>query len=146
MEACELVTKSEMEAIAGGAVNAKGDFREHTHTKPTSYTASCTYLGGEMISLAVHYPRLSSLANSEALAQRITEQLRSQSEDDPDLAEAYRSTQVRPVEGLGGPAAAYELGGQTTLEAHTRRYTVKVNASSPDQARQVAAKAIERLP
>jgi hypothetical protein len=147
VDACELVPKSEVEAIVGSAVEeAKGSFSEHTYTKPTSYTAGCMYAGGQSVILGVNYPRLSSLANSEALASRITQQLRSQTEDDPSIAEIYRTTQVRPVEGLAGPAAAFEIAGQTTLEAHARQYTVKVTASSLDQARQVAAKAIERLP
>ncbi len=147
VEACDLVPKSDMEAIVGATVvKADGRFDEHTYTKPTSYTATCMYMGERAVVLGVNYPNPQSQLSSAALAASVTEQLRSQETGDPATDEVFRATQVRPVEGLPGSAAAYEMVEQTHLEVRGRGYTVKVVAPSLDHATQVAAKVFERLP
>lgn len=147
VDACALAPKEEVEAIVGAAVTeVKGDFQEHTYVKPVNYTASCMYtVRPSSILLMVHYPYPKSGSTSEELASRITTNLRSDSEDDPDLKELYRNTEVRPVSGLAGPAAEYVMFDQTTIEARTGAYQVKVVAPSPESARGVAAKVLERL-
>jgi hypothetical protein len=132
--------------ILGASIaSTKGNFSEHTHTELPSYTASCMYMGERAVMLAVNYPARSGQASSEQLAARITEQLRSQVGSDPSTDELFRSIQVRPVAGLDGPAAEYEMLDQTTLEAHTGDHVLKVTAPSLEDARAIATKAIERL-
>ena len=146
VDACELVPKSEMETIVGVSVaSTKGHLSEHTYTTPPGYTASCRYLGERAVMLAVDYPAPRQQMSSEQLAARVTKQLRSQVGSDPSTDELFRSIQVRPVTGLAGPAAEYEMMEQTTLEVHTGDYMLKVMAPSLDDARGVAAKALERL-
>lgn len=146
VEACELVPKSEMETILGASVaSAKGNFSEHTYTTPPSYTASCMYMGERAVMLAVNYPATSGQASSEQLGARVTEQLRSQVGSDPSTDELFRSIQVRPVAGLAGLAAEYEMLDQTTLEVHSGDHVLKVTSPSLDDARRIATTAIERL-
>ena len=146
VEACDLVQQSELESITGAPVTStKSDFDEQTHSTPVTYSARCMYLGEQLVTLIVHYPTPSRPASSAALASRLTEELRSQAESDPSTAELLRTAQVRPVEGLGFPTAAYEVIGDTHLEAYPPGHTVKITAPSLDQARQVAEKAAERL-
>ena len=146
VEACELVPKSEMETIVGASVaSTQGNFSEHTYTTPPSYTASCMYLGERAVMLAVNYPAPRRQISSEQLAAQITEHLRSQVGSDPSTDELFKSIQVRPVTGLAGAAAEYEMMDQTTLEVHTGDHMLKVMAPSLDAARGVAGKALERL-
>jgi hypothetical protein len=146
VDACDLVPREEVAALVGVPVDsAEGRFNEHTYTDPVTYTASCMYTGGDVVMLTVHYPVAEARGTSADLASRLTEWLHSSEEDDPSIEELYRSTEVRPVAGLAGPAAEYDMLGQTTLEARLGRYQVKVAAPSPESARGIAAKALERL-
>jgi hypothetical protein len=146
VDACELVQASEVETIIGASIaSAKGNFSEHTYTKPVNYTASCMYMGERAVMLAVTYPVARGKGTSEQLAARITEQLRSQVGSDPSTDELFKTTQVRPVEGFAGPAAEYTMLEQTTLEVHAGEYTLKVMAPSLEGARGVVTKAVERL-
>ena len=146
VDACALVPKDEVETIVGASIaSASGNFSEHTYTKPVSFTASCMYMGERAVMLGVHYPVPQGRGTSEELASRITEQLRSAADDDPSIDELYKTTEVRPVAGLAGPAAEYVMLDQTTLEARAGQYQLKVVAPSLESARGVAAKAIEQL-
>ncbi|MGH7578959.1 MAG: hypothetical protein ACREM9_02215 [Gemmatimonadales bacterium] len=147
VDACELVPKQEVETIVGASIaNASANFSEHTYTKPVSFTASCMYTGAKRaVMLWVDYPNPESRWTSEELASRISEQLRSDAEEEPSIKELYRSTEVRPVAGLAGAAAEYAMLDQTTLEVRAGQYHLKVVAPSSEIARGVAAKALERL-
>jgi hypothetical protein len=148
VDACALVPKQEVATIVGGSIaDASGDFSEHTYTKPVSFTASCRYMGERAVMLGVNYPVPPRRGTSAQLASTISERLRSQAEgeSDPGIAELYQSIEVRPVEGLAGPAAEYAMLDQTTLEASAGGYRLTVMAPSLESARTIAAKAFERL-
>jgi hypothetical protein len=146
IDVCELVPKAEIESIVGAPVaNTSGNFSEHTYSKPASYTASCMYMGQRTVMLGITYPASSALASSQDLAARVTEQLRSQVGSDTVTDEIFRTIQVRPVDGLAGPAAEYEMMGQTILEVHSGGRIFKITAASLDDARAVVEKAIAKL-
>jgi hypothetical protein len=147
VDACALVPREEVAALVGTPIDtAEGSFNEHKYTKPVTYTAGCMYTGRGAVMLTVHYPVPEARGTSADLASRLTEWIHSIDEDDPNIKKLYQTTEVRPVAGLAGPAAEYEMLGQTQLEARAGRYEVKVAAPSLESARGVAAKALERLP
>ena len=146
VDLCELVPKAEIEGIVGAPVaNTSGNFSEHTYSKPVSYTSSCMYMGERTVMLGVTYPASTARSSSKELAARVTEQLRSQVGSDTATDEIFRTTQVRAVDGLAGPAAEYEMMGQTILEVHADGRIFKITAASLDDARAVADKAIAKL-
>ncbi len=146
IDVCELLPKAEVEAIVGTPVaNTNGSFSEHDYSKPVSFTSSCMYMGQRTVMLGVTYPMPSARSSSRELADRVTEQLRSQVGSDTLTDEVFRTTQVRPVDGLAGPAAEYEMMGQTVLEVHADGRILKISAASLDDARAVAEKAMMKL-
>jgi hypothetical protein len=146
IDLCDLLPKAEIETIVGAAVaNTSGNVSEHTYSKPVSYTSSCMYMGPRTVMLGVTYPATSAHSSSKELASRVTEQLRSQVGSDTITDELFRTTQVRPVDGLAGPAAEYVMMEQTILEVHADGRIIKVTAASLDDARAVADKAIANL-
>jgi hypothetical protein len=146
IDMCELLPKAEIEAIVRTPVaNTSGNFSEHDYSKPVSYTSSCMYMGQRTVMLGVTYPIPSARSSSQELAARVTEQLRSQVGSDTLTDEIFRTTQVRPVAGLAGPAAEYEMMGQTVLEVHADGRILKITAASLDDARAVAEKALMKL-
>jgi hypothetical protein len=147
IDACALATPAEISTLAGAQyTTAEGRFDEHRYMKPRQYTAACMYTGGGgMVMVAVDYPSAGGASSSAELADRLTKYLRSQEESDSTIAELYRTTQVRAVDGLPVPAAEYDMAGTTMLEAHLPDRKVRVTAGSAEAARKVARTVLERL-
>jgi hypothetical protein len=148
IDACELLPKSEVEAIVGTPVpDADPHFTDHSYTKPVTYTAGCIYGGDNPVILAVHYPMSSEATTSEQLAARLTKWLKEEqeAEEEASIAGAMEGLAAQPVSGVGSAAAAYDFLGTTTLDAMAGSYQVKVTGPSLDVSRRVAQKVIERL-
>ena len=146
VDVCELVPKAEIETIVASAVaNTSGNVSEHTYSEPVSYTSSCMYMGQRTVMLGITYPASSTHSSSKELAAGVTEQLRSQVGSDTLTDELFRTTQVRAVDGLAGPAAEYEMMGQTVLEVHAGGRIFKITAASLNDARAVADRAIAKF-
>lgn len=146
IDLCALMPIADVAKVVPKISNAESHFSAHTYMKPVNYTAGCVYGGyGVAVILSVNYPVKTGNRTSQDLANSLTTWLEGQAEDDPDVAAMYKDLVVRPVAGMSGPAAEYEILDQTYLEVHAKGSVVKSAAPSLDQARTLAEMILARV-
>lgn len=147
IEVCALLPAADLAKITGrGITEAEGHFTEHDYMKPVNFTSGCVYAGGGVaFIISINYPRQASKESSQQLAKRLGDHIRSQYQDDPDVGPLYAQIEMRPVEGMAGPAAEYSFLNQTHLEVYAPRQLVQVVAPSLEEARALADTVLARL-
>lgn len=155
LRACDLVTKAEIEAILGGAVE-EPDAYETSMTNSTS--SVCTFagmVGGVLV--RVWHPYYSGEATSAEWAAKLQADRDEDiaEEDDPEMKEmqeVFAGVKFQPLDGLGVPAAfedMTEVARQVAVHVVTGgkggAYIV-VHAGDLETARAVVEKALARVP
>jgi hypothetical protein len=138
VEACSLVTREEAEAVIGSLVSEPSRYRD-------ADKSMCTYVTAESdTTVAVDHWLGSTPASSSEFARMLVE---------PGMPGAALRGVVQPVEGIGAPAAWYDVGGPNGTvwldvfrRSATGNYRLRLESSSLSAASALAQSASARLP
>ncbi len=154
LAACSLLTEAEWETLVGPpSLEPEERNDEATYVTPPEYSSMCTYVGPKgSVVLLVKRPHGTSATSAGELAAELRQREASA------LAE-MGNAQVQPLEGLGVPAAWYDVRDyakqvwvvaiQPSGEGTYLRVQALELAQTPDvleQAKGIAEKALSRLP
>ena len=147
LAACSLLTEAEWEALVGPSpVAPEQTDDEATYVTPPVQTSLCSYASRQgSVLLAVERPHTMQAADSKALAAQLRQ--------DPGLT-ALGEVNVQPLDGLGVPAAWYDVrqsAGQVWVVAVSPSgggAYLRVQAFNfpLEQAQAIAEAALSRLP